>query len=317
MNSMIVLYQLTVCIILIYFNLLKYLIYINIDVENYDEKVESVKMLVYLLDKNRREILFILTDLLKNIASHEDKNFMGSQNLSLLIAPNILRPLHETPQTTIADARATFDIVNILIVNHDNFVISNISVRDTLELQRKLEGNYSQHKKVSLKVLDDLTKEMNIHESDLSHLSDTIVNGKISNKEFSETVFSNSEFRSKERSKKTSGWKLAVPSSSAQAKAIGETIDSDEEKEWASFQKDFIFRMFNLTRVRRRRNHSKFKSSNTEDGSSNSDNLQTSKNTDNEEENSITKDDTNNGTLTESEISSILKDLDLIFPSNT
>lgn len=262
-------------------------------------------------------MLFILTDLLKIIASHEDKNFMGSQNLSLIIAPNILRPKYETPQTTISDARATFDIVNILIVNHDNFVSTSTSVRDTLEIQRKLEGNYSQIKKVSLKVLDDLTKEMNIHESDLSSLSDNIVNGQISYKEFSDTVFSKSEFRiSKEKNRRVSIWKKAVPSSSAQAKAIGETIDSDEEREWASFQKDFLLKMFNLTRVKRRRYHSKFNSGKLENKSSTETNNDS--NTMTVETSTVDELPSNNdNTLTDSEINCILKDLDQIFPSKT
>lgn len=222
----------------------------------------------------RREALFLLTQLLQEISRNQQVNLMNSQNLSVVIAPNLLRPRHEDPKTIISDARATFDVLDLLINHHDYFK-EHVNKDDAED--KRLEKSMARASKMrsrSILIINDLAKEMNIDVKMLDVISEKIRSGTIYPQTFTRIRYSDKVKRpvswtEAKPQQQMHTWKTLRPRDAnlvlknvredVEIQAAPETVEGtpvkEEEKDWTVFQKNFLQRMYKLT-VRSKRTRS-------------------------------------------------------------
>eukprot|EP01128_Nolandella_sp_AFSM9_P003400 TRINITY_DN1461_c0_g1_i1.p1 TRINITY_DN1461_c0_g1~~TRINITY_DN1461_c0_g1_i1.p1 ORF type:complete len:450 (+),score=85.29 TRINITY_DN1461_c0_g1_i1:174-1352(+) len=81
----------------------------------------ALQRIVSLLPPPHRACLAVLCEHLKKISSHSDVNKMTVDNLAIVFAPNLLRPLVETTDTILGDAKYATDVIAALIDDWESF----------------------------------------------------------------------------------------------------------------------------------------------------------------------------------------------------
>ena len=102
-----------------------------------EHRSHVLSRVVCLLEPERVRILESLLIFLRELAKHSDKTLMNSHNLAIVFAPNILRSGTDNPGQVITDAKATLEIVNLLLVDPS---ITAIRVDEVIKSPKPLSG---------------------------------------------------------------------------------------------------------------------------------------------------------------------------------
>lgn len=253
-----------------------------------NEKKHIILKALKALPLLKREALFILTRLLKDISDNQDVNLMGSQNLAVVFAPNLLRPRQEDPKTIITDARATFDVVDQLINNHEHFKENIERGLDSNDAVEKSMARFSKIRTKSILMINDFAKEMNMDEKMLDVISEKIRAGTIYPQTFTRFKANEKAIRRPvswtethpQMQNKAHKWKTLRPRDvNLVLKNVRDDNDKDKEtyiaegdsdhhegeQDWSVFQKNFLQRMYKLT-VRPKRARSDNRKASSFDG---------------------------------------------------
>jgi len=81
------------------------------------KRCQDFKELISKVPKENLSLLRYLCEFLKNVASLSDVNKMTSENLAIVFAPNLIRPLVDTPQSMLTEMPVTISIMGTFITS--------------------------------------------------------------------------------------------------------------------------------------------------------------------------------------------------------
>lgn len=84
-------------------------------------RFNAIQKLVDMLPQPNLTVLIHLCEFMKTVASHSEFNKMTADNLSICMAPNILRPREESVEVIIGDAQLARGLVKILFSESEKF----------------------------------------------------------------------------------------------------------------------------------------------------------------------------------------------------
>jgi hypothetical protein len=106
-----------------------------------EHRAHVLSRVICLLEPERVRILESLLIFLRELAKHSEKTLMNTHNLAIVFAPNILRSGTDNPGQVITDAKATLEIVNLLLIDP---TITTTRVEEVIKLPKPLP-DYDAH----------------------------------------------------------------------------------------------------------------------------------------------------------------------------
>lgn len=169
---------------------------------------QVLQRVILLLEPERLRILEILILFLRELAKYSDKTLMNSHNLAIVFAPNILRSGSDNPGQVITDAKATLEIVHLLLtdtsiaLSHPNDSTTPLAARNATEtptvvatviatagptnqeeFRRTMQENYEAMRKDSSVKLEKVARKSRVSQIEfhrkMEQLSQKILDGEI------------------------------------------------------------------------------------------------------------------------------------------
>jgi hypothetical protein len=173
-----------------------------------EHRAHVLSRVVCLLEPERARVLEVLLIFLRELAKHSDKTLMNAHNLAIVFAPNILRSGTDNPGQVITDAKATLEIVNLLLTDpsitatridevmkpapksskknskrDSNGTTSAAVSQKHLEFRKTMQENYQAIRKDSTRKLEQASRKSRISQSEfhkkMEVLSQKILDGEI------------------------------------------------------------------------------------------------------------------------------------------
>lgn len=151
-----------------------------------DVRPQVLSRVLMLLDADRLRVLEILLIFLRELANHSEKTLMNAHNLAIVFAPNILRSGSDNPGQVITDAKATLEIVFLLLT--DTSIVSGQAPEEkppaeTAEFKRTMQENYEAMRKDSSRKLEQVSRKSRVSQIEfnkkMEQLSQKILDGEI------------------------------------------------------------------------------------------------------------------------------------------
>lgn len=159
-----------------------------------EHRVHVLQRVICLLDPDRARILEILLIFLRELSKASATTLMNAHNLAIVFAPNILRSGTDNPGQVITDAKATLEIVNLLLV--DPSIMSQrldemkspasaklVEQAKSEKFKRTMRENYQAIRKDSTRKLEQASRKSRVSVSEFNKkmemLSQKILDGEI------------------------------------------------------------------------------------------------------------------------------------------
>eukprot|EP01125_Pyxidicula_operculata_P023037 TRINITY_DN976_c1_g7_i1.p1 TRINITY_DN976_c1_g7~~TRINITY_DN976_c1_g7_i1.p1 ORF type:complete len:516 (-),score=152.47 TRINITY_DN976_c1_g7_i1:258-1805(-) len=134
-----------------------------------EEKLKTVKTTLLMLPNYNLKMLDLLFGYLHDLSKTHEVTLMDVHNLSIVFAPNLLRPKVETPLILISDAGYSTNLIEVLIEEYDLFFKNKSNVlelkkEEIKEFSSSLRKIYSSHSLSSLEALKQVKDQNQIEE---------------------------------------------------------------------------------------------------------------------------------------------------------
>lgn len=160
-----------------------------------EHRVHVLQRVICLLDPDRARILEILLIFLRELSKASATTLMNTHNLAIVFAPNILRSGTDNPGQVITDAKATLEIVNLLLVdptimsqrfedtNKSPAAAHSAAQAKSEKFKRTMRENYQAIRKDSTRKLEQASRKSRVSVSEfnkkMEFLSQKILDGEI------------------------------------------------------------------------------------------------------------------------------------------
>lgn len=160
-----------------------------------EHRVHVLQRVICLLDPDRARILEILLIFLRELSKASATTLMNTHNLAIVFAPNILRSGSDNPGQVITDAKATLEIVNLLLVdptimtqrfedtNKSPAAAQAAAQAKSEKFKRTMRENYQAIRKDSTRKLEQASRKSRVSVSEfhkkMEFLSQKILDGEI------------------------------------------------------------------------------------------------------------------------------------------
>jgi len=155
-----------------------------------EHRAHVLSRVVCLLHQDRVRVLEILLTFLRELSKFSDKTLMNQHNLAIVFAPNILRSGTDNPGQVITDAKATLEIVNLLLsdpsitsLRMEEVHRAPQSLKKRSEFKKTMQENYLAIRKDSTRKLEQASRKSRVSASEfnkkMEQLSQRIIEGEI------------------------------------------------------------------------------------------------------------------------------------------
>jgi len=166
--------------------------FIAAESEEEDKRQKAIQVVLDLLPKPNKLLLYTVCEYLHEVAKYSDENMMGAHNLAIVFAPNLLRPAVEKPSTLIADAGHSVTLVETFIEEYDTLLVEQkpavevtvepeVKEKEVTEMRAGLQSRYTLHRTKSKAILTNYCVEKRFSKETqkmtLKELSDRIMAG--------------------------------------------------------------------------------------------------------------------------------------------
>lgn len=160
-----------------------------------EHRAHVLQRVVCLLDPDRARVLEILLIFLRELSKASATTLMNTHNLAIVFAPNILRSGTDNPGQVITDAKATLEIINLLLVDASivsqraedskSIATSHAAAQQAKseKFKRTMRENYQAIRKDSTRKLEQASRKSRVSVSEFNKkmemLSQRILDGEI------------------------------------------------------------------------------------------------------------------------------------------
>ena len=163
-----------------------------------EHRPHVLSRVVCLLEPERLRILEILLIFLRELAKASDKTLMNAHNLAIVFAPNILRSGTDNPGQVITDAKATLEIVHLLLIDPsitqqsaETKKVEETPQRQS-EFRKTMQENYLAIRKDSTRKLEQVSRKSRVSQTEFTKkmevLSQKILDGELDPNIFDEAA---------------------------------------------------------------------------------------------------------------------------------
>lgn len=164
-----------------------------------EHRPHVLSRVVCLLEPDRARVLEILLIFLRELSKFSAQTLMHQHNLAIVFAPNILRSGTDNPGQVITDAKATLEIVNLLLT--DSSITSQRmeevqrapqSLKNSTKFKKTMQENYQAIRKDSTRKLEQASRKSRVSLSEFNKkmelLSQRIIEGELDPAMFDEAA---------------------------------------------------------------------------------------------------------------------------------
>eukprot|EP01127_Copromyxa_protea_P005319 TRINITY_DN15263_c0_g1_i1.p1 TRINITY_DN15263_c0_g1~~TRINITY_DN15263_c0_g1_i1.p1 ORF type:complete len:607 (-),score=96.36 TRINITY_DN15263_c0_g1_i1:94-1707(-) len=143
--------------------------FIAADTEKGEQRITTISKVLSMLPKPNLKLLKTMCKYLYEVAANSEINLMYATNLAIVFAPNILRPLKETPLKLISDAGHAAALVRTLIEEAETIFdkVTQMQAAEAETMRSTLRRNYTLHREQSKAAAKTLMKERDLTPEDL------------------------------------------------------------------------------------------------------------------------------------------------------